>query len=127
LLSVARELPEGSAETQPASDGPRPIPLGITQVKQKALTFGGREPHGLGFGEAFEVADVPWALELASGQLIHAAYWHDRFGIDHGAGSFALSPSDASRLFRFVGPELPRGWHAVVATTGQGTPVVIRK
>jgi hypothetical protein len=125
LLSVARELPEAGADTQPASEGPRPIPLGLTRVKQKALTFGGKEPNG--FGEAFEVGDVPWALELSSGQLIHAAYWHDRFGIEHGAGSFALSPADASRLFRFVGPELPRGWHAVVAAPDQGTPVVIRK
>ena len=89
-----------------------------------ALTFGGKEAAG--FGEPFEVLDVPWALELASGQLIHAAYWHDRFGIEHGAGSFALSPADAARLFRFIGPELPRGWHAVTAD-GPAAPVVIRR
>lgn len=125
LLSVARELPEGSGDVQPASDGPRPIPLGTFEVRQKQLTFVGKDPNR--FGEPFEVADVPWALELSSGQLLHGAYWHDRFGIEHGAGSFALSPADAARLFRFVGPELPSGWHAVTAATGQGTPVVIRK
>lgn len=125
LLSVARELPENADDTQPASDGPRPIPLGTFEVKQKDLTFIGKDPAS--FGEAFEVQDAPWALELSSGQLIHGAYWHDRFGIEHGAGTFALSPTDAARIFRFVGPELPSGWHAVAAPPTQGTPVVIRK
>lgn len=125
LLSVARELPEATGDVQAVSDGPRPIPLGTVTVKQKALTFVGRDASS--FGEGFEVADAPWALELSSGQLLHGAYWHDRFGIEHGAGSFALSPSDAARVFRFVGPELPSGWHAVTVPANQGTPVVIRK
>jgi len=127
LVSVARELPDGggAGDTQPASDGPRPIPLGTVFVKQKDLTFVGKDPAG--FGESFEVLDAPWALELSSGQLIHGAYWHDRFGIEHGAGSFELSPADAARVFRFVGPELPSGWHAAAAAANQGTPVMIRK
>ena len=125
LLSVARELPEATGDVQPASDGPRPIPLGTFEVKEKELTFIGKDPAG--FGEAFEIADVPWALALSSGQLLHGAFWHDRFGIEHGAGSFALSPADAARVFRFVGPELPSGWHAAAALPQQGTPVVIRK
>jgi len=127
LVSVARELPDGggAGDTEPASDGPRPIPLGTVFVKQKDLTFVGRSSAS--FGESFEVFDVPWALELSSGQLIHGAYWHDRFGIEHGAGSFELSPADAARLFRFVGPELPSGWHAAGASVSDGTPVVIRK
>jgi hypothetical protein len=125
LLSVARELPDGVGDVQPASDGPRTIPLGTFEVRQKGLTFVGQAPAG--FGEAFEVHDAPWALELSSGQLLHGAYWHDRFGIEHGAGSFALSPGDAARIFRFVGPELPNGWHAASVAAGHGTPVVIRK
>jgi hypothetical protein len=128
LVSVARELPEISSDTQPVSDGPRPIPLGTFEVKQKDLTFFGFSGKDAGgFGEAFEVQDAPWALELSSGQLIHGAYWHDRFGIEHGAGSFELSPADAARIFRFVGPDLPSGWHAVAAAPGQGARVVIRK
>ena len=125
LLSVARESPDAGGEVQPASDGPRTISLGTFEIKQKALTFVGKDATT--FGEAFEVEDAPWALELSSGQLLHGAYWHDRFGIEHGAGSFAFSPSDAARLFRFVAPELPNGWHAVRAAAGQGTPVVIRR
>ena len=124
LLSVARELPASGADTQPASDMPRPIPLGTFAIKQKALTFLGKDQSS--FGESFEVLDVPWALELSSGQLLHAAYWHDRFGIEHGAGSLALAPADAARVVRFVGPELPSGWHAA-ASAGEPTQVVVRK
>jgi hypothetical protein len=125
LLSVARELPsEGSGDTQPASDGPRPVPLGTFTVKEKSLTYPGKS--GV-FGEAFEINDAPWALELSSGQLLHGAYWHDRFGIEHGAGSLALSPADAARVFRFVGPDLPRGWHAASLRGDHAAPIVIRK
>jgi hypothetical protein len=125
LLSVARELPDNAGDVQTASDGKRAIPLGTFEVRQKALTVVGKAAAG--FGEGFEVQDAPWALELSSGQLVHGAYWHDRFGIEHGAGSFALSPSDAARIFRFVGPDLPNGWHAASVPAGHGTPVVIRK
>jgi len=123
LLSVARELPAGG-DTVPAGEMPRPIPLGTTTIKQKHLTFLGKDHSA--FGENFEVQDVPWTLELSSGQLLHGAYWHDRFGIEHGAGSLALSPADAARVFRFVGPELPNGWHAA-ASLHEPTHVVIRK
>ncbi|HET9954902.1 MAG TPA: L,D-transpeptidase [Polyangiaceae bacterium] len=57
--------------------------------------------------------DVPWLVELSSGQFLHGAYWHDRFGIEHGPGDVALSPTDARWLFEFVTPTLPKGWHAV--------------
>jgi hypothetical protein len=125
LVSVARELPTSSGDTAPASDGPRPIPLGTFSVVSKALTSLGKEPAS--FGEPFEVQDAPWALELSSGQLLHGAYWHDRFGIEHGAGNVALSPEDAARVFRFVGEALPAGWHAA-GIAGAGAPqVVIRK
>jgi hypothetical protein len=124
LLSVARELPAGSGDTMPAGELARPVPLGLTTIKRKHLTFLGKDQSA--FGESFEVQDVPWTLELSSGQLLHGAYWHDRFGIEHGAGSFALAPADAARVFRFVGPDLPNGWHAA-ASSGEPTHVVIRK
>ncbi len=120
LLSVARELPE--TETSAASD--RALPLGTFAVRSKALTFSGSSAL---FGEPFEVADAPWVLELSSGQLLHGAYWHDRFGIEHGAGSLALSPRDAARVFRFLGPELPQGWHAVALSPEHAAHVLLRK
>lgn len=119
LVSVARELPEG--DTRPASDASAAV--GLVTVRSKALSVGATPL----LGEPFEVTDVPWALELSSGQLLHGAYWHDRFGIEHGAGSLALSPSDAARVFRFIGPELPAGWHAMRLPAEQAAPVVLRK
>jgi hypothetical protein len=126
LVSVARELPEASGDTQPVSDGPRPIPLGTFTVARKELTLSAGAKTTSAFGEPFEIADAPWGLELSSGQLLHGAYWHDRFGIEHGAGSFALSPTDAARVFRFVAPELPSGWHEATVPANQAI-VVIRK
>jgi hypothetical protein len=120
LLSVTREPPDG--DTQPVSNGA--TTLGTLTVRSKALALPAAPTN---FGEPFEVADAPWALELSSGQLLHGAYWHDRFGIEHGAGSLQLSPSDAARIFRFVGPELPPGWHAVASPPEQAARVVLRK
>lgn len=122
LLSVARDADAGDGETRPANDGASG--LGTVTVRRKALALSGASSL---LGEVFEVEDAPWVLELSSGQLLHGAYWHDRFGIEHGAGSVQLSPSDAARIFRFVGPELPKGWHAVSATPEQAALVVLRK
>jgi hypothetical protein len=76
--------------------------------------------------KAYYVDRVPWVMFFQAHNALHGAYWHDRFGIEHGAGSFELSPPDAARVFRFVGPELPRGWHAVT-TDSLAAPVVIRR
>ncbi len=77
--------------------------------------------------EGFEVYNVPWVLELSSGQLVHGAFWHDRFGIEFGPGNIQLSPADARRVWSWVDPELPPGWHAAFAEDGQKrVRVVIR-
>jgi len=52
-------------------------------------------------------------MELSSGQLMHGAYWHDRFGIEHGPGSVQWSPADAQRVWAWATPEVPDGWHGV--------------
>ena len=80
------------------------------------------------FDEPYRLYDVPWALELSSGQLMHAAYWHDRVGVEHGPGSIQLSPKDAHRIFLWATPELPEGWHGVTHSDGGvATMVVVRK
>lgn len=77
--------------------------------------------------EGYEVYNVPWVLELSSGQLLHGAFWHDRFGIEFGPGNVQLSPADARRVWSWVDPELPPGWHAAFAEDGQKrVRVVIR-
>jgi len=120
LVSVGRDrlgAPESNAITQ----------RGEFQVVGKHVTFVGRDPASFADGTA--IYDAPWALELSSGQLLVAAYWHDRFGIEHGPGNVELSPADAAWLFKWTDPEVPPGWHAVTgAEKAEGVPVVnVRK
>jgi hypothetical protein len=76
------------------------------------------------FAQRVEVHDVPWLLELSSGQFIHGAYWHDQFGKPHGFGHIQLSPRDARRVFYWAGIDVPEGWHAVLAN--EGTDAALR-
>jgi hypothetical protein len=101
--------------------------LGTFEVTGKELTLVGRDPKG--FGENFEIFDAPWALTLSSGTLVYGAYWHDRFGVDHGAGAIELSPSDAERIAHWASPVIPDGWHGLLApeASAEKTFVVLRK
>jgi len=87
--------------------------LGTFEVSSKETTLATRDPNA--FGENFELFDVPWGLTLSSGMLVFGAYWHDRFGVDHGAGAIELSPTDAERVYSWVTPQLPEGWHGLSA------------
>lgn len=123
LVSVARG-PEALGETVSAEaalagevasaekpkTGADPFALGAFEVVAKHVTWVGADPFAA--GESQELTDLPWVLELSSGRSVYAAYHHDRFGIDHGPGSVQLSPRDAVRLFQWVTPSLPEGWHS---------------
>lgn len=101
--------------------------LGTFEVTAKEITLATREP--VSFGESFELFDAPWGVTLSSGMLLYGAYWHDRFGVDHGSGAVELSPADAERVYRWVTPTLPEGWHGLSAplAPSETTRVVIRK
>jgi len=101
--------------------------LGVFEITGKEVTLANRESNS--FGENFEVFDAPWGITLSSGLQLYGAYWHDRFGVDHGAGAIELSPTDAERIYQWVSPQLPEGWHGLSAplADGERTKVVIRK
>lgn len=126
LTSAARpDAGYGEAEPSPQAAA-KSTTLGTFPVVAKHVTLVQKDPFA--WGENFEVYDVPWALELSSGQHLHAAYWHDRFGIDHGAGSIQLSPADAAHVFRWATPTLPENWHAARAVDSEPkTIVLVRK
>jgi hypothetical protein len=113
----------------PAATGEAPpaiTKLGTFDVVAKHVTLLGAPPERA--GERYSLYDVPWVLELASGQLIAGAYWHDRFGIEHGPGDITLAPEDAHRLFQWATPALPKAWHSVTAGDGgEKTVVYVRK
>jgi hypothetical protein len=126
LASVARPaLDYGQAEPT-AQALAKATTLGTFHVVAKHVTLVQKDP--LGWGESFQIFDVPWAAELSSGQFLHAAYWHDRFGIEHGSGSIQVSPADAARIWHFVSPSLPEGWHGgKIADSDGKTVVLVRK
>ncbi|MEO8905107.1 MAG: L,D-transpeptidase [Polyangiaceae bacterium] len=102
--------------------------LGTFDVTGKEITLTTRDPNA--FGENFELFDAPWGLTLSSGTQLYGAYWHDRFGIDHGSGAVELSPADAQRVYQWATPQIPDGWHGLVAPLATGddkTRFVIRK
>jgi hypothetical protein len=101
--------------------------LGTFEISGKEITLAAHDPSA--FGESFEVFDAPWGLTLSSGMLLYGAYWHDRFGVDHGAGGIELSPADAERVYQWVTPQIPEGWHGLVAPLdgNEKTRIVIRK
>lgn len=79
------------------------------------------------FAEGVHLYDVPWVLKLSSGQLMVGAYWHDRFGIEHGPGHLELSPADAAWIWHWVDPAVPEGWHGLAVDESEAAIVNIRK
>ncbi len=68
--------------------------------------------------------DAPWALQLDSGDWIHASPAHDRFGIEHTDGNIEVSPKDGRYLFNWSTPSVPEGWHGVVVDPAEETTIV---
>jgi hypothetical protein len=130
LVSVARNpLPAApsSPEEGVTTAGPgTPVGLGTFEVSAKYVTLVGADPFAP--RESYQLYDVPWAFELSSGRLAYGAYWHERFGVEHGPGAIELAPADAVRLFHWITPSVPDGWHATSMPGGEAkTLVVVRK
>jgi hypothetical protein len=129
LASVGRE---GAPGAEPAAaDAVQGMPsaawgLGTFEVTAKHVTLVGADPFAV--RESYQVYDVPWTLELSSGRSLYGAYWHDRFGVEHGPGGIELSPSDAVRIFQWATPTVPDGWHSSTRLANEAkTFVVLRK
>ena len=74
---------------------------------------------------SFELRDVPYVQYFHEGYALHAAYWHDRFGIPRSHGCINLAPIDAMRVFRFTDPPVPEGWHGIQIEPNKGTVVIV--
>ena len=86
----------------------------------------GKSKKGAG---AFELRDVPWVQYFEDAYAIHAAYWHDVFGVARSHGCINLSPVDAHRVFGWTDPPVPAEWHGVMAKTdtNPGTTIVVHR
>jgi hypothetical protein len=129
LVSLSREGAAGADASATGAVQGAPSAawgLGTFEVTAKHVTGVGADPFAL--RESYQLYDVPWTLELGAGRKLYGAYWHDRFGIEHGAGGIELSPRDAVRVFQWATPALPDGWHSTTRLGNEEkTFVVLRK
>jgi L,D-transpeptidase-like protein len=77
-------------------------------------------------GEEFELKDIPYVQYFQEGYALHAAYWHDDFGIPRSHGCINLSPEDARWLFGWTEPQVPPTWHGARAAEG-GSVVYVHR
>lgn len=119
LLAVDGEVPTYATLVSTGAGGmaedveknPYVTPRGIFRVHTKhvASTMDSKQPEA-----EFELRDVPYIQYFKDGYALHAAYWHDQFGIPRSHGCINLAPLDAARLFAFTKPEVPPGWHGAM-------------
>jgi hypothetical protein len=98
-------------------------PAGIYRLHAKHVTT--TMADDLAADGPYSIEDVPWTMYFLGSYALHAAFWHDRFGQQRSHGCVNLAPRDARWLFFWTLPELPSGWHGVLADVGEGTTIVL--
>ncbi len=79
-------------------------------------------------GAPYSIEDVPYIQYFNGGYALHGAFWHAEFGRVKSHGCVNLAPWDAKGIFGWTDPQLPEGWHSVVATKDHpGTRVVVHE
>jgi hypothetical protein len=108
-----------------SGDDEHPTPSGTYRVESKFVSATMDDENNMS-GPYF-IQDVPWVIYFQGGYALHAAFWHDRFGLRTSHGCVNLSPRDARRFFEFVQtPALPAGLHgAFTPPNARGTVVHI--
>ena len=81
-------------------DGPTEQGLWRISSKVKLTQMSG----GGGEVDDYFLEDVPWAMYFYYSFGLHAAYWHDRFGLRNSHGCVNLTPRDARWLFEWATP-----------------------
>ena len=75
----------------------------------------------------YSIEDVPWVMYFQNSYALHAAFWHNYFGWRMSHGCVNLSPPDARWFFLWTEPQMPTGWHAVMASERRpGTRIELR-
>ncbi len=99
-------------------------PPGVYRIHHKLDRTRMRSPDGL--GQAWNVADVPWAMTFRKHFALHGAYWHDGFGVARSHGCVNLSVGDARRIYDWTSPAVAAGERAADAPLDGGTVIRIR-
>ena len=99
-----------------------------TSTKSGRFELYGKTVHGTMRGKPWDdyfAEEVPHVMHYDAGRALHAAYWHDQFGVPKSHGCINLSPADAAWLFAWIPPSVPSGWHSVLPVNWGATPVVV--
>lgn len=72
----------------------------------------GKMSGGDGDDDRYYVEDVPWNQYFYRSYALHAAYWHDYFGLANSHGCVNLSPRDALWLFQWTSPTPRTNWQS---------------
>ena len=101
-------------------------PMGEWRVREKHLTAT-MDGNGSAAGELpYSIEDVPYVMYYHRSYAVHAAFWHENYGVRMSHGCVNLSPLDARQIFDFSGPQIPEGWHGAWASEqNPGTRVVV--
>lgn len=101
------------------------LSTGTTNVLAKYVTDKTLDPKTI--DTSHEVYDVPWVVELSNGLRLHGAFRQDRRATVS-SPRVELTPEDAQRVWTWVNPQLPQGWHAVTASSdvARRTEVLVR-
>lgn len=128
LVAYVGDRPVFAAVISPGMHGANPkgryrTPTGRYRISSKHLTSDMGGPLG---GGSWRTRSVPWVAYYDGSFALHGAWWHDGFGRPRSHGCINLTPGDARHLFKWLDPQLPRGWYAVRARPEEpGTVVVI--
>lgn len=110
-----------------SGDDEHPTPPGTYRVESKHVSATMDDENNM--SSAFFIQDVPWVMYFHGGYALHAAFWHDRFGLRTSHGCVNLSPRDARRFFEFVdSPRMIPGLHSVITPPDRpGTLVYVTR
>lgn len=70
--------------------------------------------------DSYRIEDVPWTQYFDGSIALHAAFWHNRFGLRRSHGCVNLAPTDARFVHEHTWPQIPEGWHGVTTEARSG-------
>lgn len=84
-----------------------------TYLRSKQITAPSTASASEGSGERLDLA---WVLELDNGLTLRATTSANAYGQRHSENAVELHPDDAHRLFDWLAPAVPDGWHGITLT-----------